>query len=392
MNTDLEKELGASLRARAERLGEEPIRLTDVRARAGRIRRNRRIAAGAGLAAAVALMVPVGIAGSGVLERTDEPLPATIAPTPVEQVVTLGDDAPAGDDPRLAWIDGNTVHLPDGTAVQTRERYHDVALAGGRLLAVRNDDDTGLDTVDDLAADGSVLSSTPVGEAVVVTDDDSAAAWVTRGGDLEITAAEGTLGTSADLGNAWPVALEGGAGCVSDCALWVNFEGPDGGAARYAVDGDALEPVDGVLGLSDVHDDRLLAAVTSVDDLEPGSCSTVFEEGRALWDTCDYSFDRFSPDGTWLAATDAYRDGAGQGTLAVLDARTGERMVEYDAGEGFLTQRFWEDESHLLAVHFSYADQRWRVFRLGLDGSVELAAPARRSVDYDLSPYVLSED
>lgn len=384
MSQRLERQLEASLHERVDGLTESPLTVDDVRGRARRIRRNRVAVAGAGLAVAVALLVPAGMVAGGALERADEPLPATIAPSPVVEPVLLDTDAPRGESPQVAWTDGHFVHLPGGTNVRTELEYRDAREASGHVLGSWVDPDTGDEELHELAPDGGVLSATPVQSEAVVSDDGAMAAWQRRDGVLELLVDGARAELVTGLGPVRPVAIDGSTG-----AVWFDRVTEAGGAGRVDAGGTVTDPLPDVVAIGGVHDDHLVSATTKVDEMEPGSCGAVFEDGQELWSTCDHTLETFSPDGEWLLATDDYPDGAGQAKAAVLDATTGERLVQFEAGKGFIVHRVWEDNTHVLMTHYSYADRQWRVFRLGLDGSVEQTVSPRRGEDY-LPPYGLA--
>lgn len=395
MNThdDLAVRLGETLRGRVDQMADAPLTLRDVQGRARRIRRNRRLAATAGVAAALAVMVPTAMLAGGSFQRSQEQLPATVvpSPTPIAEPVELSPDAPAGAGPTIAWTEGRRVHLPDGTTLTTDREYRGVHLVTGSVLGQWIDPNNGDTFLDDLAADGSVSSSTPIHTQVATNADRSALARVTADGHLEVGTDGAIIALASGMDRALPMSVEGANGCPDGCAVWFNYATARGGAGRVGPDGAVTRPLPDVITVSDVYDDRLVAAMTSVNELEPGSCSGVFDGTRALWDTCDYSLEDFSPDGRYLTATDAYLDGPGSSHLAILDAATGDRLVEFDSGDGFVVNRVWEDASHVLVVHHSYADGRWRLFRVGLDGSVERVAEPVKAPDYGLSPFGLGD-
>lgn len=385
---DLEERLSASLHARAAALHDAPLTLDGVRRRAGSIRRRRRLAAGAGLAAAVALLVPVGILATGPVDRGQELPPASPAPSPVPlpEPVPLDAGAPQGSPAKVPWGEGTTLHLPGGGAVTTDVPYGDVHVVEGRVFATRTTEE-GSRFLDELDADGDALTSVPFSGELVTNDDGTALAYRT-GDSFGVLTRDGVLRSAPLPGDAGLVALTGDATCSDGCAVW--FSGGSGSLGRVDLDGVRTEPVE-ALALRDVHDDRLVSALTEVDDLEPGSCSAVVEEGRPLWSTCDHTLGRFSPDASFVAATDAYLDGLGQHVQAILDARTGEQYVELDPGDDVIFQRAWEDDAHLLVTTYSEDDAMWRLFRAGVDGTVELLAAREAELDEGGPAFHLTE-
>ncbi|PVG84709.1 hypothetical protein DDE18_03685 [Nocardioides gansuensis] len=395
MNThdELERELAATLRGRVDHLADAPLTLHDVTGKARSIRRNRRLATGAGLLAAAAVIVPVAIFSGGDARRAEEPMPVTPVPTPVAEQVVLSPDAPVGEAPRVAWIEGRTIHLPDGTTIATERPYVSVHLVAGDVLAVWNDDETGFKRMDELDESGEVLASTPMEGPVVANEDGSVIAYALGGehGPIQVRTAEATTTIEADVPYGMLTAVNGADGCPDGCAIYYSAPGPEGGMGRVDLDGNVTRPVTDVLSISDAHGDRLVAGLTAADSIELTFCSAVFEGGARKWETCETSLEAFSPDGAWVMASDAYQDGAGQSMVAILDTGSGGRQVQYDAGDGFVNYRIWEDATHLLVAHHSFADGLWRLYRVGLDGSVEQAAEPRKSPDYAESPFILVE-
>ena len=139
---------------------------------------------------------------------------------------------------------------------------------------------------------------------------------------------------------------------------WVSPDGTVGRVARRAV------------RVNDVAADGTVAYQISSSDT--GSCSGVRDADGLRWRTCDHSLLRFSPDGRLVLATEPYRDGLGMATLAVLDADTGEPLVQYRITGGFIAQAGWEDADHPLVV--VSGPDGWLLLRLGTDGRRELAA------------------
>ncbi len=132
--------------------------------------------------------------------------------------------------------------------------------------------------------------------------------------------------------------------------------------------------VPGLMGASGVSESGLIAGMTK--SMVDGSCSAVVRaEGfEQLWETCDFALGKFSPDGRHVIGTDAYGDGAGSRSVAVLDARTSDVVVDFEQGRDtqiLLGQMVWEDNEHVLATVAEGTE--WRIMRFGLDGSMEAA-------------------
>lgn len=379
MNTDFEQELAGALEHRASSAPVAPHSLDAVRHRARSIRRRRIAVSTAGVAAALAVVVPLGLSATGALDgdRSRDIVvasPVQSVPPPVTAPVTVTSDATSGEPPSMAWLEADgTIHLPGGTTVRAEPGYRALGVVASRVLAYRSDPDSGLGTVDEVGTDGSVLASYGALMAPMTDDAGTVGAWVDREGRI-VWATAGGETTLDTPGNAQLLSVD------ADGA-WFTPEGEERAVSRITPDGSITGPVD-ALRVNDSLGERVTATLT-YDETEPGSCGGVLQGGRVVWKTCDHTVDRFSPDGAWVLATDAYLDGMGQASLAILDAETGEAQVQYEAEDAVFFDWRWEDAAHALAVVHSPADQSWQVVRLGLDGSVEQAVAPRRTADFD---------
>ena len=95
----------------------------------------------------------------------------------------------------------------------------------------------------------------------------------------------------------------------------------------------------------------LYSVQTRVTD--DGSCWQVRDAGAGgaeVWQTCDYSLLGFSPDGRHLLGFTDYLTPDGSPTMAVLDAATGERVVDFElvgartSVVGINPEVAWEDD------------------------------------------------
>ena len=81
--------------------------------------------------------------------------------------------------------------------------------------------------------------------------------------------------------------------------------------------------------MRDATDAGRVLGITEVDDSSPAparSCSTRRgPDRRRCSSTCDYALDEFSPDGSYVLASDTYGDGIGSGTIAIF-ATDGDRL------------------------------------------------------------------
>ena len=318
----------------------------------------------------------------------------TESPTPALGAPLDTGDLPLGDAPAIAWLEGRTLHAPGG----------DVQLPADFFQVVRYDDGwLGLGSADDdgyvavrMSADGKVIDQVPTGEQLATSADGDQVLWIdgnaltihdnTTGADIAVT---------RDSGGLQPVAVENGVAYFN-----VRVDGTWQKDGRWSKDGKVHDPVPGdPQPYTGASVDGLTTQLSSVDDF--GSCSELRSpHGNSLGETCDFTLDGFSPDGAHLVAGPAYRDGFGDGEIAVLPAVDG---IESDAAilhfqrEGdadpFFLDRAWEDEEHFLVVTFTpnpgSAEGPWQIVRIGIDGSVEDAVEPVVAEDLE-SPFSLA--
>jgi hypothetical protein len=107
-----------------------------------------------------------------------------------------------------------------------------------------------------------------------------------------------------------------------------------------------------------------------------------------VWETCDHQLGAFSPDGKYVVGLAPYFDGPGSPSLAILDASTGEPIVDFVSGRtarsaAQVADVVWEDSTTLLATVTQGADQY--VVRATIDGRVEVVAgprPSEMSIEF----------
>jgi hypothetical protein len=379
-------DLTRSLQQQADRIDGHPIDLESVRGRARGIQRRRRVVAGAGVLAAIALIVPVALTSGGLLSGDDN-LPATHVPnpTPVGRVEADAASAPRGEDPSVPWMDGNVLHHPDGTTTDLGKAYQQVTPYDGGWAVV----DVARGTTSFLAANGDVRE-TVAGQSLAVSRDSQSLARA-------MTAAAG----DQDIG-LYPVSGVGPGGYLSSV---VSFDGtvdlagftgaqevaytltePNGKSGAWVTDWE--QDPRRLPGLIDVKAANqatgMVSGLTSIDEREPGSCSAVVAaaSGQIRWETCDYTLEAFSPDGRYVIGTDDYHDGLGGNTVAILDATDGTVLVEYSTRDiGFTASAVWETSSTVLMT--TYQDGQWYALRLGLDGKMAQVLDPVRAADVD---------
>lgn len=388
-DTPLEDEVQAALHRAADPMERSPLDLADVRTRARRIQRRRTVAAGAAVAAVLAIAVPVGLSMVGPTQRSEVP-PATQPPTPAVTSGTIKVDprsAERVDETHVALLDVDAPSLitPDGT-VDLPRAYEEITPYGDGWIGVARNDAPGVPelTIEVLGPDLEVLGEgQPVATGgLVVSPDGSRVAWSEHDGTRwRVRVGDAATGSASDY-QVFPPSPEdqevAPVGFVSeaDVATTQNDgrgalstfvgSGETPGALPGPIEGRSASPVTGVVaGLKGSRDGRACSAVVE----------GVADTGATLWDTCDHTLGPISPGGAYVVGFAPEADGNGSATVTVLDAATGEEVVTFEAVlplrtvGGFWTQLAWEGDQALVVRMFSGDDDF--MLRLGLDGRVQ---------------------
>ncbi|HET6627508.1 MAG TPA: hypothetical protein VFG63_14050 [Nocardioidaceae bacterium] len=381
-------ELVRELHQRSQDVGGHPIGLDAVKHSARGIRRRRRVVTGTVAAAVLAVAVPAGMAVTGGLHqsspdpvapgpkvtRTATPQPK---PKPVGEVTLTTDGLSRSGEPRIGYVYGSQIIQDDGTATEVDQQYADLApYAGGWIGLAFGQGEYAVTVLDQ---DGDVTGSSPGGQSIAVTSDRSHLAYFESsrdGGVLTAVSADGGAPVTWEFaaGSAvTPVGMLGADTVVyeeSSVDPVVMVATPDG----------RTTPVPGLMAAGGASDAAGLISGQTESRDDGGSCWAVVDPGAKnprLWDTCDFQLGQFSPDGRYLLASAGYGDGLGASDVAILDARTGEPVVDYTrAGRDnlFVHEAVWEDDSHVLASVFR--DGEWTMVRMDLEGSLSAASPA----------------
>ncbi|NPD05341.1 hypothetical protein HN031_11670 [Nocardioides sp. zg-1308] len=384
----LEDRVHDGLHRRVDTLQRAPLTVTDVRTRARRIQRGRRAVAGAAVAAVLAVAVPLGLAATGPTQRSDVP-PATDPPAPAVAGTVRIDprSAPVGgasavplinvDDPSLV-VDGEKTPLP--------RDYHQLTpyLDGWAGLTVSDEPAGWIQTLQVLDADFGVLDEATSASVLAVSSDASRLAWAEYDGGRWVLVDRAADGARDERRTPLPLGPEQAdvrpVGFLPGEAMVVSRTDPatgDESALVVSPDG-ATTPVPGFIhpGSADPVG-GLVSGQTSFSG--DGSCwqvrDAVTEGAPVVWRTCDYSVLAFSPDGRHVLGFTDYLTPDGSPTLAILDAASGERVVDFElAGArtgvvGINPEVAWEDDDTLVAAVVTGGRQY--AVRLGLDGTVE---------------------
>lgn len=405
MNGSNERDmLARELRDRAEHVGGHPITFDGVKDGARRIQRRRRMVSGAVAVAVIAVAVPVGLQVTDLtsstapgpanpapsVTRTDGPTPSPTPVAPKGPIPATGATAPRGEDPGITYLAGPVVHPSSGAPTELGEAYDVIAPYDNGWIGSRWA--TGLTYK--LAADGNVEWSNE-GVGLVVSSDGIDLSYPTRTKDgsfaLALDSTDGSrkmtrLTTALPAGTVTPV------GFTADEQVAYAIQTDTGESTVYVTDfSDPPVRLDGLITANGANDvTGVVAGLTSVDDLEQSSCSVVMEVAnqRPVWETCDYTLTQFSPDGRYVLGEDAYGDGIGGRTAAILDASDGTVLAEYTTEDlGFTHQLVWEtDTTALLSTH---QDGTWYMLRLAPDGTIEQALDPVRA-DPESAPWKFS--
>lgn len=383
-HTPLEDQVHDALHRRVDPMQHSPLTVTDVRRRAGRIQLRRRAAAGAVVAAALAVAVPFGISAIGPSQRSEIP-PATQTPAPTVTGTVRIDprSAPVGEELKVPLINVDEPSLTTGgETFELPRRYSQLTPYLDGWTGLTPTDDEGGWAVQVLDADFTVLDEVSRTSQISVSADGSRLAWTWYDGTRWVVVDRDASGAREERTTPMP-------------------PGPE--RARLRTIG--FLPDDGlVLARLDLSTNNEAALVLSPDGtttplpgfIRPGSASpanglvsgqTTFEgdgscwqvtdavTGSVVWDTCDYSVLAFSPNGQYVVGFTDYLTPDGSPTLAILDAVTGQRVVDFElvgartGVVGINQEVVWEDDRTLVATLVTH-DQQY-VVRLGVDGTVE---------------------
>jgi len=382
MNTqdELERMLTHELHGRADGLGGAGFGFADVKGRAGRIRRNRRLAAGAGVAAAMAIVIPTVVSAGGLLSGDGRQVdPAVPSPAPVEvarTTLTL-DGLPRGEEPRVEYFTPDGVVLPGEGLRELPYNYNALvpSPADGGWLAWEG---ASLD-VRYLSESFEQQGGSATNNSFVSNPDRSLVAWVMPEAGAQTLYLHSTTDPSVD--RSWDfggVSTIDPVDFVSDESLLFSAHDDRTGEVEAGIAGadgkvrllpDVVKPVSAspVTGLVAAQTKSNKDASGCFGVLDPASSTT-----RPVWSTCDYSLGAFSPDGEYLLASSAYGDGYGITSVSVLDADTGDLVATFtqasDTQVNLMTV-VWESADTFVAVGLEGTVVEG--LRFGVDGTLE---------------------
>ncbi|MGH3443866.1 MAG: hypothetical protein ACRDPB_00690 [Nocardioidaceae bacterium] len=406
MSHDERDLLVRELRDRSRDVGGHPIELDDVRASAQRIRWRRRAVGAAVAAVVVAIAVPVGLGATGTLTAGNPPIATRTSsppapPSPSRSVATTPSPTvksspkqptqpagtiplttvglPAGAPPAIGYLLGRTLHRPDGGIQQVGEYFSLTPYHGGWLATGPAHGEMSVVTID---AQGKVIDTQPGSDRLTVSQDGTSTAWVTTSSNGQRAAVNRGIPSGMSNGTATQAVPGVQAGVPVTPVGFVA-----GGSVVYTVGGGnpsvrvtdfgghdrALPGLINARGTSETDD--LVAGQTSSSN--SGSCWEVRDvsSGARVWGTCKFALGQFSQDGKYVYGTDAYGDGAGSGTVAILDAHTGKVLADFVHVGGpddqlAVSDLAWEYADTLLGVVSEKGS--WHILRFTPGGKLEL--------------------
>ncbi|HET6154685.1 MAG TPA: hypothetical protein VFE15_17215 [Marmoricola sp.] len=377
-------DLNDALTRQADRFvtdGGTNLDLDQVLARAGEIRRGRRLRASLVMAAVVlAVAVPVGITNLlGNDDSSDPTAPTTQGPSVPPSPSPTATKAPArtisalsriplGAKPDHSYVELGIIHDVDGTTTQLPAAASDrlagiTPYLGGYLVA---NGDTSTVTLYD--GSGKVVKSGPGSSYFVTTSDGVETAYV-MDGKLYSNSGSGMGNGDGAVGpvpaGASPIGYLPG-----DLLLYETGKATAAGAPELAL-------TSGDLG----HDLDSLSTVKATDDINDrvGGIAhgrgTVFSltTHRAVWSSPDWEPVAFSNDGRFVAAVNLSDDDPRK--IAILDADNGRPVASADLGAKDVEVNagpVFDDSGNLLVVALE-ASGKEAILRLSPDNRLDRA-------------------
>jgi hypothetical protein len=357
-----------------------------VAGRAGRIRRNRRIAGAVAVAAVTAVAIPtvLSVTGGVRAEQDIQPLPRPDASTQVARTTLTLDGLDRGAAPGIEYFTADGVVLPDRGLVRTDQSYQALVPSeadggpGGFIAVEPDGQHLRVLTKDFVPQSGSATTQSFVTD----TARDHYAFVAVEPGAQTLVSRDTT---DAEGGMTWQLPATGVAdvvGYLGDARLLVeNVDQNDGSSDLMIAEPDgSLTKVRGYLSALSTSAEADAFAVQTSDGAD-GPCFGVVDATSLIekWDTCDYKLGGFSPDGHYVLAASPLTDGMGPRDVEVLDAGTGDLVASFTPDKNsqlFMVGVAWETSDTFLAN--TYEGTTGSVIRLGVDGSLEDAvAPVK---------------
>lgn len=400
-NFDEKDMLTRELQERSADVGGHPIGFDAVRQSARKIQRRRTIVSGAVAAVVATIAVPAGVAVTSAINDPNDPAKTpSIAASPSEKPAppprpdgtfpfTIK-GLPRGENPQLNYVVAGerTMVTPEGE-VELPEAYSQVVPYRDGWLALYGGQN-GYENVI-LDEDMGIESTTLAGEAIAVSADGSRVLTAQR--DFNVRGRTVVLDSPATSdyereqitwdapGNSQvrPV------GYLDEQTVVFQATDKDGrNEVLMGVDDNDPHtvPLEGFLNvISASAVNGLVAGQVSYDDKTGRGCYAAMDPKasttKMVWETCDHEPQAFSPDGRFVVAGSPDSDGLGSPTLTVLDARSGEPVVEFTPEKDVfvaVSGAAWEDEDTVVAAVIER--DRMAMVRAELSGRLEIVSDA----------------
>ena len=385
-DTAWEEAMSRDFDARVRDLHEAPLDISSVKSKAGRIKRNRRVAVAGGVLGVAAIITPVAVLVNGDSStRGTEPDFAPSGPSDVSDSTTQSPEYVLDD----KW------HQADGDIVRLDRDYDSAVLWNDQLVATYFDGEVFL-VADVIDADGAVVDSFRTTGPVAVNEAGTTIAWIDTDGAVQTDGPGGRLSLgSVDLaaageGIAWSVAaITGGPDCneeVDGCMVYVNS---GMGEESRSFDSHGINDIvaPGVTKVLDATDDGVVSVIDEVtEDLD--TCGGLLDQVDTTlrWRTCDFQAQQISPDGAYVAAPPSQYDGLGPTSISVLDAETGEETGRFSPEGGFVAEWEWTPDNLLMFT--TYDGANWHLMTLAPNGEIAEIADPVKGGDVD-NPFAL---
>ncbi|MET3961174.1 hypothetical protein ABIE44_001108 [Marmoricola sp. OAE513] len=404
-----EDDLSTTLARQADRFAQRgnPLELEQVIARAGEIRRGRRMRASIVMAAVVlAVAVPVGITTLSNNDPSGSKPPSFTQERRDQSPLALG-DLKVGKAPKTGYVVDGAWKGPAGDLTLGTADDAPVAVAvldGGLLVASPTLD--GPLKASFIDESGKTVNTWPMdGYSFAVSADGNVGAFMAPDGIPMVVQDAGSrsyeLPKIASGGDSLDVAAVVGDNCSGRgedalCTVTVNSSGEEPKvwlSTRYG----KAEQIDGPyrkLVAADPNTGYTAGITELKDDLS--TCSAVHDNsfqddqliGKELWSTCQYRLLSFSPDGKYVLGTGSVGSGNGDSSLTVLEADTGKVVLDLDAADNAVIPGVvWEDSTHLLVNLLDTG--RAGIERVSVKGTREYAVPPVTVPDATISAFKL---
>jgi hypothetical protein len=396
MNTnhdELERLLGDELNDRAGDMTGARLLLGDVRGRATSIRRRRRVASGVGVAAVLAIAVPLAISVGGSID-TSKQEPAPAGPPEISRTTLTLDGLERGDAPRIEYFTADGVVVPGEGLQPLDDSYQALVSNGDTWLALgpSRDDLLWLDQ------DFRQLDEQPTNQVLVSSADQSQVAWTRpEGGGQSLVQMRTSGGDMSEVG--FPSApLVDPVDFVGDGEVLyqtTDARGRHKTIGIASVDGETDEFEGDFVKAIAGNPETGLVTVQTKTNADASGCFGVVDPAvstsATVWETCDNSLGGFSPDGRYVLASSPYGDGLGLSSLEVLDARNGAPVASFQQESTIaLIGVVWESNDSIIAV--ANEGPTNTILRFGVGGTLEEAADRVDGDPLADQPYYLGVD